>query len=126
MSNDGEPSSDAAQFSREFRLRREAAEQLRGEMVRQGLDTRELDNAIDGLRQLERGRTFNDPKGLDALQEQVIEGVKTFEFGLARALGLGAAGKPALGARATVPAEYRALVDEYYRSLAGSGKRRNR
>jgi len=50
--------------------------------------------------------------------------VKSFEFGLARALGLGAEGKPALGARATVPAEYRAMVDEYYRSLAGSTKKK--
>jgi len=118
------PSSDAEQFAREFRLRREAAEQLRGEMARQGYDTRELDNAIEGLRQLEKSRAFGDPKGLDQLQSQVIEGVKTFEFGVARKLGLGTEGKPALGARATVPAEYRAMVDEYYRSLAGTTKKK--
>jgi hypothetical protein len=118
------PSGDATQFSREFRLRRENAEALRSEMARQGLDTRELDRAIEGLRELERGRAFGDPKGLDQLQSQVIEGVKSFEFGLARALGLGAEGKPALGARATVPAEYRAMVDEYYRSLAGGAKKK--
>ncbi len=114
---------DAQQFSREYRMRRENAEALRDEMKRQGLDTRELENAIAGLRQLENGRAFGDPKGLEQLQSQVIEGVKSFEFGLAKALGLGTEGKPALGARAPVPAEYRAMVEEYYRSLAGTKKK---
>jgi hypothetical protein len=49
----------------------------------------------------------------------VIEGLKTFEFSLYRKLGLGDEKSPALGARAQVPAEYRAAVEEYYRSLAG-------
>jgi len=50
----------------------------------------------------------------------VIEGLKTFEFTLYRKLGLGDSKAPTLGANAPVPAEYRAAVEEYYRSLAGA------
>ena len=117
-------SGDPRQIASEFRLRRENAEALRREMAGQGVDTRELDQAIENLRQLEQGRGFGDPKGLEQLQSSVIEGLKTFEFGLARKLGLGTEGRPALGARASVPPEYRAMVEEYYRSLAGSTKKR--
>jgi hypothetical protein len=35
-----------------------------------------------------------------------------------RASGMGTDGRPAAGARAAVPAEYRAMVEEYYRPLA--------
>ncbi len=84
------------------------------------MNTRELDQAIENMRQLENSRAFNDPKGLAQLQSAMIEGLKTFEFGLYRSLGLGNDGRPALGSNAPVPAEYRAMIEEYYRSLAGS------
>ena len=110
--------SDARQFSREFRLRREAAESLRRELAQQGgVDLRELDRAISDLRQLESGRRFGDPLGVEELQAAVIEGLKTWEFRLFRALGQAGDNRPALGAPSQAPAEYRALVEEYYRSL---------
>ena len=115
------PAGDMQQFTREFRLRRENAEALRNQVAQQGLNTRELDRAIDNLRQLENSKVFNDPKALSALQSGMIEGLKTFEFGLYRSLGLGSDGRPALGANAPVPAEYRAMIEEYYRSLAVTG-----
>ena len=88
------------------------------------MNTRELDQAIYNMRQLENSRAFNDPKGLTQLQSAMIEGLKTFEFGLYRALGLGTDGRPALGSNAPVPAEYRAMIEEYYRSLAGTTKKK--
>ena len=114
------PTGDIQQFTREFRLRRENAEGLRRDLAQQGVNTRELDQAIENMRQLENSRAFNDPKGLAQLQSAMIEGLKTFEFGLYRSLGLGNDGRPALGSNAPVPAEYRAMIEEYYRSLAGS------
>ena len=116
---------DIQQFTREFGLRREAAENLRSDLAKQGVDTRELDRAIRNMRELENSRTFGDPKGLEALQSAMIDGLKTFEFSLYKSLGLGTAGRPVLGANAPVPAEYRAMVEEYYRALAASGKKRN-
>ena len=117
------PSGTPEQFAREFRLRRENAEGLRREAAAQGVDTRELDRAIEGLRQLENSRAFGDPKGLEQLQTAMLERLKNFEFALYRSVGLGADGRPAAGARAAAPAEYRALVEEYYRVLAGSKRR---
>ena len=99
-------------------MRRESAEQLRQEAARQGLETGDLDRAIEAMRQFESGRVFNDPKSLAQLESQVLERLKDFEFAVLRASGLGAEGRPAAGARAAVPAEYRALVEEYYRQLA--------
>ncbi|HSE51312.1 MAG TPA: hypothetical protein VLB00_03940, partial [Gemmatimonadales bacterium] len=113
---------DARQFSREFGLRRQAAEGLRRELAGQNLDPAELDRIIDGLRRLESGRPFSDPQGLEELQRAVIEGLKTWEFKLWRSLSQNGENRPALGAPSQVPAEYRALVEEYYRSLGKKPK----
>ena len=117
------PGGDAEQFSREFRMRREAAEGVRREAAQQGVDTRDLDRAIAAMRQLENGRAFSDARGLEQLQSAMVERLKDFEFALLRAVGMGTDGRPAAGARASVPAEYRAMVEEYYRALANGKKR---
>jgi hypothetical protein len=109
---------DARQFAREFRMRREAADSLRRELAGQNLDVGELDRAIADLRRLESARPFGDPKNLADLQAAVIEGLKTWEFKLWRVLGQAGDNRPAMGATAQAPPEYRALVEEYYRSLA--------
>jgi hypothetical protein len=112
----------ARQYGREFRMRREAAESLRREVARQGIETAELDRAIRGLRQLETGAPFTDPKAMDELQKSIIEGLKTWEFRLWRALTQGSDKGPAVGSPSQAPAEYRALVEEYYRALAREKK----
>jgi hypothetical protein len=109
---------DARQFSREFRLRREAAESLSRELAGRNLDVADLERAIGDLKRLESGRPFGDPKNLEQLQQDVIEGLKNWEFRLWRVLGQTGADRPAMGAPAAAPPEYRALVEEYYRSLA--------
>lgn len=109
---------DSRQFGREFRMRREAAESLRRELGGQNMDVTDLDRAIADLRRLESGRPFNDPQGLEQLQQAVIEGLKSWEFRLWRALAQNGQNTPAMGAPAAAPPEYRALVEEYYRSLA--------
>jgi hypothetical protein len=119
-SRNGVDPNDARQFAREFAMRRQSAEELRKELAKSGIPTGELDNAIDEMRRLEGSMATGDPKGIDELQKSVIEGLKTFEFTLYRKLGLGDSKGPTLGANAQVPAEYRAAVEEYYRSLAGA------
>ena len=123
MPTNGLRTGDARQFSREFALRRENAEALRNELKQQGINTADLDRAIDELRKLESGQNFGNPASLDQLQADAIQQLKTFEYSLYRRLGLGEEKSPTLGARAPVPAEYRADVEEYYRSLAGSQKK---
>ncbi|HEU5218954.1 MAG TPA: hypothetical protein VFU23_09855, partial [Gemmatimonadales bacterium] len=109
---------DARQFAREFRLRREAAESLSRALGGRNVDGADLERAIADLKRLESGRPFSDPKDLERLQQAVIEGLKNWEFRLWRVLGQTGGDRPAMGAPAAAPPEYRAMVEEYYRSLA--------
>lgn len=106
------------QLGREFGLRRQAAEGLRRDLAGESVDAADLDRIIRDLRRLEGGQPFNNPDELARLQEAVIEGLKRWEFKLWRQLGQAGDNRPAMAAPAEAPAEYRALVEEYYRSLA--------
>ena len=121
-SRSGIDPNDARQFARELAMRRGSAADLRKELAGKGIATGELDRAIDEMQRLQGSLASGDPKGIDELQKSVIEGLKSFEFSLYRKLGLGDSKGPALGSTAPVPAEYRAAVEEYYRSLAGARK----
>jgi hypothetical protein len=116
-------SSDARQFGREVGVRREAAEALRDGLRRDGVQTGELDKAIEQMKRLE-GAVTGDPKGLDQLQSEVIEGLKQFEFSLFKQVGASSAKQPATGMRAQTPAEYNALVDEYFKSISTLNKKK--
>lgn len=117
----GGNNADPRQYAREFGLRRQNAEQLRELAREQGVDVADLDRAIQDLRRLESGRPLGDPLGAARLQEQLLERLKSFEFAMYRQLTQNGTQKAALGARSPVPSEYRAQVEEYYRSLARPG-----
>lgn len=109
---------DVRQYGRELRNQREAAEALRDDLRRQGRDVSQLNDLIDRLRALESGRAFNDPEELARLRTAVVEGFKEFEFALRRQLVGVEVDRPALGGSNDVPAGYRDLVDEYFKSLS--------
>lgn len=110
---------EARQLTSELRARREAAQQLRRAVGGTGVDTRELDRAITRLSALDGARLLSDPEAMRQLRAGVVENLKAFEFALRRTLGDTASG-PVLGGSERVPAQYRALVDEYFKSLARS------
>lgn len=114
---------DVRQFSREFRAQREAAEGLRRSLAGSGIPTADLDRLIARLRELESGRSFDDPAELERLRGFVIEGAKEFEFGLRRQLGAVDREGPVLGGNEDVPGAYRELVNEYFRSLSRRPRR---
>ena len=62
-------------------------------------------------------------KLLFARQRESAIRLKRLEFGLRREVEGAPDGRAALGGSDDVPDEYRALVEEYYRKLAGSGRR---
>jgi len=115
------PGGDARQWQRELRERRTDAEALRAELDRMQLDPAELDRVIAELKRLESSRVLADASGLSRLEQDVLERLKAFEFALRRRLE-GDATKPLAGAQDQVPPRFRELVEEYYRSLARSGK----
>jgi hypothetical protein len=111
-------SGQVRQLSREFGLRRADAEALRDLARAQGLDVTDLIRAIDDLRRLESGRPLADYHASEELQAALLERLKSFEFALHRELTQNNGPRSALGARSPVPSEFRAQVEEYYRSLA--------
>jgi hypothetical protein len=87
----------------------------------QGVDVAELDRAIGNLRDLSRPSVLDDPKAAAALQSQVLDGLKAFEFALRRTLASDDQ-RVLLGRPGEVPPAFRALVEEYYRAIAKSKK----
>jgi hypothetical protein len=116
-------SEDARQLSREARERRRVLEGLRRELTRRGQDVGDLEQLLDGLRTLESQRAYDDPAEVARLQQAVTQGFKAFEFALRRAIEGDDPNRPLLDRSAEAPAEYRKLVEEYYRSLARPPRR---
>ena len=83
-----------------------------------GVDPADLKRMIDQMRQLENGKNYEDPIALERLQQSLIEGLKAFEFALRRQVEGADKGRPVLGGTGDVPASFRQMVDEYYRSLS--------
>jgi len=111
---------DARQFGRELRERLAEAEGLRRELREQGRDVSELDRLIAQLRTATSNETWiSDPGDTRQLRAQVIDGFKAFEFSLRRELLGGDGPRLLLGRSGEAPAEYRELVEKYYKALAG-------
>jgi hypothetical protein len=105
------------QLSRELRQRLQDAQELRRDLVRQGLDVSQLDRAIGGIRSLTDERILADERAASDLRAQTIDGLKAFEFALRKKLGAEDA-KVLLGRTGDVPAAFKQYVEEYYRALA--------
>ena len=75
---DGRSNNDGTrQFGREFRARRQAAESLRADLRAMGQETTDLDQLLNRFRALDNTRTFGDSRGLDRLETDLIEGLKS-------------------------------------------------
>jgi len=109
---------DIRQFSREFKDQRQSAEQLKRDLQQMGIDPSDLNRMIEQMRQLENAKSYDDPASLERLQQSLIEGLKAFEFALRRQVEGNDRARPVLGASGDVPAGFRQMVDEYYRSLS--------
>ena len=109
---------EARQLSRELRARREAAQQLRRGLQGAGVDTKGLDRAIARLGALDGEKVLGNAEAMQQLRAGVVEDLKAFEFALRRKLGAAETGGPALGGSERVPAQYREMVNEYFKSLA--------
>jgi hypothetical protein len=108
---------DIRQFRREFREWAADAERLRRELAAAGVNPRELDEILRGLRGLDDERLYADPRGLEKLQAAALERLQKFEFELRKQVDPDR-GTLALSASDEVPAGFREAIEEYYRQLA--------
>jgi hypothetical protein len=108
---------DIRQFRGEAQRWTGEARALREMLRQQNLDTRELDEILRRLRELEDTRVYRDGGELAKLQSFVTEGLKRFEFGLRRKIGE-EPDRALMSGSEEVPQQFRRLVEEYYRSLS--------
>ena len=97
------------------------AQDLRRLLNAENIDPRELDEILRSLRQLDDPRVYQNVSELARLQTQVAEDLKRFEFGLRRRVDADG-NTVALSGTEEMPEEFRKLVEQYFRSLARSGK----
>lgn len=110
---------DRRQFDREWRERLGEADRLRSELRGEAVDVRELDRIIQRLRGLDQRLLAGDPRSLAVLENDVVQGLKEFEFALRRQLAEQAEGdRPFLTGADEVPEQYRKMVEEYYKALS--------
>ena len=105
------------QFRGEVRQWSGEAQDLRRRLREQGVDVGDLDDILKSLRAMEDERVYKDVAELERLQTFVTEGLKRFEFGLRRRVET-AEDRVLQPGTDEVPAGFRDLVEEYYRSLA--------
>jgi hypothetical protein len=108
---------DIRQFRGEVQQWMGEARALREQLREQGVDARELEEIMRRMRALDAERTYRDVEALYRLQSVVAEQMKRFEFAL-RERAATAEGQTRLTPGDTVPAEYRTLVEEYFRTLS--------
>jgi len=105
------------QFRGEARRWANESQELRNLLREQNIDAKELDEILKRLRELDSERVYKDAAELERLQTFVSEGLKRFEYNLRRKTG-DEADRALVNGSDEVPAEFRALVEEYYRSLS--------
>jgi hypothetical protein len=114
---------EVRQFRREFLQREGQVRDLSDQLSAAGQDAGDLQAVLRAMERLQRDAIYDDPAQVAQLQEEILQMLKRLEFGLRREVEGPSEGRAALGGSDDVPDEYRALVEEYYRKLAGSGRR---
>ena len=106
------------QLRAEARARAGELQGLQRQLQQQGIDTRSLEDALDGLRALQSAGPYNDPEEVERLLAKVSRGLQDFEFGLRRALDDTNSQKLYQASPGQVPAQFKKAVEDYYRALA--------
>ena len=112
------PAEDLRQIDRELDQRRVDLERLRNDLRRERMDTADLDQLLQQMGDLSLLGLNRDPRALERLRNEIVEGLRQFEYRLWRELRGGETERVYLGNSDHVPPGYRELVDEYFRKLA--------
>ncbi len=109
---------DVRRMRREIGEREAEVRALAGLIERAGADPGDLEAMVAVMRALDRDRTYSDPEEVLRLQRALVEGMKQLEFRLRREFAAGEEEETLPYLSSDVPEEYRALVEEYYRTLS--------
>jgi hypothetical protein len=116
--------SGSGEGAREFRNQAGSllsdAQALRGELQSSGAQPRDLqavDETIRALREMNNRRADTDLKSLQALSAAALDQLKRLEFDLRKRSDT-TSDQLLLSGTDEAPANYKALVDEYFRSLS--------
>ncbi|MDX1646789.1 MAG: hypothetical protein R3304_06580, partial [Longimicrobiales bacterium] len=112
------------QYQSEFRQREIQARELRDQLRESGRSTEELQSVLEAFQRLQQDDTYADPEELVAIHADMLDQLKRLEFVLRRTVEGEAERRGTLSGADEVPEGYRALVEEYYRSLARAGSSR--
>jgi hypothetical protein len=119
--NTGQYSAEAIrQFRRELAERANDAQALRQALQQAGVPAKDLEEVARQLRQLDSETAFKDPLGLQEITNAALETLKKFEFDLRKKLDK-SSNTLFLNGNEEIPANFRNLIEEYYKSLAKKG-----
>jgi hypothetical protein len=94
-------------------------ENLRAELRNLGQPVEDVQAVLEALNRMSDERLLTDPRALAGIHEEMLDRLKRIEFTLRREVeGEVDRSAPTLTGTDEVPDGYRALVEEYYRSLA--------
>ncbi len=96
------------------------AQALRQALQQAGVPAKDLEELVRQLRQLDNENAFRDPLGVQELTNAALETLKKFEFDLRKKLDQ-SSNALFLNANEEIPANFRNLIEEYYKSLAKKG-----
>ena len=112
---------EVRQFRSEFEQRAEQIRDLRNQLRDAGRPADDLQAVLDAMTRLSQEGAFEDPTQVAQLQAEALEALKRLEFGLRREVEGESPQRARLSGSDDVPEGYRALVEEYYRTLARGG-----
>jgi hypothetical protein len=109
------------QLQNDLRQQTGQLRELRDQMRKDGVDVGQLNQMLDALGRMDNKGSIGNPRDIAQLKQNVVQGLKDWEFNLRRQL---AGGNPALFGSGSedVSPEYRKMVEQYYKSLAQQKK----
>ena len=127
---DARPTGDPRQIANQAKQLSNDVQAIRGDLQRAGVQAKDLkpvDDVLKALRDMTNEKNLQNPKGLQDLYSTAVDKFKMLEFEMRKRIDT-TNEQLFLSGSDDVPASFRSLIEQYYRSLnkkpttAGGGK----